>query len=255
MHLDVLDLRSFYARSALGRAAQSVIRGELKDLWGDTKGLTVAGFGFATPLLRPFLQDSRRVIALMPGQQGVMHWPQQGPNVTVLCEDTLWPLDTGSVDRLVLLHGFETSDQPAALLDEVYRVLGPGGRAAFVVPNRAGLWSRSERTPFGYGRPYSAGQLEGVLRVNGFAVHAVWSSLFQPPSSKRLWRRFGSSMEAFGRHVPVLKPGGVLLADVTKQIPRPSRPDGLAERMRAPWGVLEGIGALEPRPGGASRGV
>ena len=160
MHLDVLDLRNFYYRSALGRAAQKVIRDQLVKMWPDAKGQTVAGFGFAVPLLRPFLKDARRVIGLMPGPQGVMPWPAGRPNVSVLCEDTLWPLQTGQLDRLVLLHGLETSDDPNALLAEVWRVLGPGGRVVLVVPNRAGMWSRRDKTPFGFGRPYSLGQLE-----------------------------------------------------------------------------------------------
>lgn len=70
MHLDVRDLRNFYYRSALGRAAQKIIRDEVRATWPDTHGHTVAGFGFAAPLLRPFLSDSRRVLALMPAQQG-----------------------------------------------------------------------------------------------------------------------------------------------------------------------------------------
>ena len=88
MHLDVQDLRSFYYRTQLGRAAQRSIRDQVVEHWPDTKGLTVAGFGFAVPLLRPFLAESRRVIALMPGPQGVMAWPQGMPNVSVLCEET-----------------------------------------------------------------------------------------------------------------------------------------------------------------------
>ena len=36
MHLDVQDLRSFYYRSALGRAAQKVVRDELRRFWPDT---------------------------------------------------------------------------------------------------------------------------------------------------------------------------------------------------------------------------
>lgn len=127
MHLDVLDLREFYYRSPLGRAAQKVIRNELVRMWPEAKGQTVVGFGFAVPMLRPFLGEARRVIALMPGPQGVMPWPADAPNRSVLCEDTLWPLGTGTVDKLVLLHGLETSDHPMALLDEVWRVLGPGG--------------------------------------------------------------------------------------------------------------------------------
>ena len=39
-----------------------------------------------------------------------MAWPAGLPNCSVLAEETAWPLDTGSVDRLVLLHALETAD-------------------------------------------------------------------------------------------------------------------------------------------------
>ena len=99
-----------------------------------------------------------------------MPWPAGKPNVALLCEETLWPVATGFVDRLVVLHGLECSEQPEALVEECWRVLGPGGRAVFMVPNRAGLWSRSEATPFGHGRPYSPSQLEALLRRHRFAT-------------------------------------------------------------------------------------
>lgn len=252
MHLDVLDLRAFYYRSALGRAAQKVIRAELVALWPEAAAQTVVGYGFAVPLLRPYLDSARRVIGLMPGPQGVMPWPAGRPNVSVLCEETLWPLETGAVDKLVVMHGLETSLHPAAVLEECYRVLGPGGRAVFVVPNRSGMWSRSDATPFGYGRPYSASQLEQQLRDHGFNVEHDLSTLFQPPSSKRLWRRSAGLMESAGRHIPVFKAGGVLMVEVSKQVPRPSRPDGMVERVRRPLQVLEGIGVPEPSAKGAS---
>ncbi|MGB0439396.1 MAG: class I SAM-dependent methyltransferase, partial [Paracoccaceae bacterium] len=148
MHLDVHSLRDFYYRSALGRAAQRVVRQQVTQIWPEAQGLTVAGFGFAVPLLRPYLGQARRVVGLMPAPQGVMAWPAGLPNVSVLCEETAWPIETGHVDRLVLMHGLETSENPTALLDECWRVLGPGGRALFIVPNRSGLWARSDRTPF-----------------------------------------------------------------------------------------------------------
>ncbi len=50
MHLDVKDLRNFYYRSTLGRAAQKVIRDQMLTLWPEAKGQTVVGFGFAAPL-------------------------------------------------------------------------------------------------------------------------------------------------------------------------------------------------------------
>ncbi|PVA05858.1 class I SAM-dependent methyltransferase [Thalassorhabdomicrobium marinisediminis] len=247
MHLDVHDLREFYYRSTLGRAAQKVIRDELVRLWPEAKGQTVAGFGFAVPLLRPYLGDARRVIGLMPGPQGVMPWPAGEPNVSVLCEDTLWPLATGSVDKLVLLHGLETSERPLALLDECWRVLGPGGRAVFVVPNRTGLWSRSDRTPFGYGRPYSLGQLEALLRSVGLIPVKTLSTLYQPPSARPLWRRLAKTMESAGQHLPVFAAGGVLMVQTTKQVPQPKRP-GLTEAVKRPLSVLEGMGGPVVKP-------
>ncbi len=210
MHLDVQDLRNFYYRSTLGRSAQKAVRDKVVALWPPerSKGQTVAGFGFSVPLLRPYLKTARRVIGMMPAPQGVMPWPAGLPNVSVLVEDTIWPLENGVVDRLVLMHGLETSENPAFLLDECYRVLGPGGRALFVVPNRAGLWARSDRTPFGYGRPYSAGQLEGQLKTYGFNVERHLSALYQPPSSRRFWLKTGAFWERAGQQLPVVMAGG-----------------------------------------------
>lgn len=241
MHLDVLDLRNFYYRSALGRAAQKVIRDELFSLWPEAKGQTVAGFGFAVPLLRPYLNDARRVIGLMPGPQGVMPWPAGQPNISLLCEDTFWPIQTGQVDKLVVMHGLETSDNPDALLDECWRVLGPGGRAVFVVPNRAGLWSRSDNTPFGFGRPFSLGQLDALLRKHQFVTERSMSMLYQPPSHRRIWRKTAGLLERLGQHMPVITAGGVLMVEVSKQIAAPTR-TGLTEKVRRPLRALEGIG-------------
>lgn len=249
MHLDVLDLRQFYYRTRLGRAAQAAVRAQLTGLWDPEKcaGLTVAGFGFAAPLLRPYLAKSRRVIGLMPGPQGVMHWPAGMPNVSVLCPETLWPLATGAVDRLVCLHGLETSEHPSAVLDEAHRVLGPGGRALFIVPNRAGLWSRRDGTPFGFGRPYSLGQLEAQLQRHRFVPERHMSALYIPPSGHRFWMRSAGMVEQIGQRFSAVKSGGVLMVEATKQIHKPIRP-GLAEKMRNPLRVLDGVAAPEAKP-------
>jgi hypothetical protein len=240
MHLDVLDLRNFYYRSALGRAAQKVIRDKLMMLWPEAKGQTVVGFGFAVPLLRPYLADARRVIGLMPGPQGVMPWPAAQPNVSVLCEETLWPVQTGHADKLVVLHGLETSEHPSALLEECWRVLGPGGKAVFIVPNRAGLWSRRDATPFGYGRPYSLGQLEAQLKRHRFQPERAFSALYQPPSHRRVWRRAADFLESAGRHLPTFAAGGVLIVEVTKQVASATR-TGLPEKARRPMRVLDAL--------------
>ncbi len=253
MHLDVLDLREFYYRSLLGRAAQKGVRDRVVQLWSpqDVQGQSVVGFGFAVPLLRPYLSTARRVVGLMPAQQGVMSWPAGEANVAVLAEETMWPLETGSVDRLIVMHGLETSDRPKTLLDECWRVLGPGGKAIFIVPNRAGLWARRDGTPFGFGRPYSNSQLEAQLKAHDFVPGRHLSALFAPPSDKRFWLRSTSFWERFGRAAPWLA-GGVLLVEVKKQVLAP-RPPGLVSRARKPLRVLEGLVAPEVKPIGRSR--
>ncbi|EAQ04306.1 hypothetical protein OB2597_09189 [Pseudooceanicola batsensis HTCC2597] len=240
MHLDVQDLRNFYYRSTVGRAAQTQVRAELLRLWPEAHGQTVAGFGFAVPLLRPYLADSKRVIALMPGPQGVMNWPQGMPNISVLSEETRWPVETGHVDRLVVLHGLETSENPSDLLEECFRVLGPGGKAVFIVPHRAGLWSRSDRTPFGYGRPYSQGQLEAQLKRHSFLPERHVHTLYQPPSHKRFWRKTAPFWEKMGKSFSMILSGGVLMVEASKRVHMPSGP---GERVNRPsrLKVLEGL--------------
>ena len=246
MHLDVLDLRNFYYRTQLGRVAQRAIRDQVVKHWPPAAGQTVAGFGFAVPLLRPYLQPSRRVIGLMPGPQGVMPWPAGMENVSALCEETAWPLPTGLVDRLVLMHGLETSENPSAVLEEAGRVLAPGGRALFVVPNRTGLWARRDVTPFGFGRPYSVAQLEAQLRRHGFTPERSQSVLFAPPTATRFWLRTANFWEAFGRRMPWLA-GGVLMVEASKQVYAPTR-GGLGAVVKRPLKALQGVTAPAPKP-------
>ncbi|KGM50612.1 class I SAM-dependent methyltransferase [Pseudooceanicola atlanticus] len=247
MHLDVQDLRNFYYRSTLGRAAQTHVRREVLRLWPEAQGQTVAGFGFAVPLLRPYLPDAKRVIGLMPGPQGVMPWPAGMPNISVLCEETQWPLETGHVDKLILLHGLETSENPSDLLEECFRVLGPGGKALFIVPHRSGLWSRSDKTPFGYGRPYSQGQLEAQLKRHSFLPERHAATLYQPPSHRRFWRKTGAFWEKMGGRFSMVLTGGVLIVEASKRVYMPSGP---GERVARPSGlkVLEGLTSPKPEP-------
>jgi SAM-dependent methyltransferase len=247
MHLDVVDLKAFYYRTSLGRAAQKAIRDRVVEFWPDVSGDTVAGFGFAAPMLRPFLGSARRVISLMPGPQGVMPWPEGGDNYSVLCEETLWPLPTGFVDRLVVLHGLETSEEPSRLLDEIWRVLAPGGRVLFIVPNRSGLWARRDVTPFGFGRPYSLHQLETQLQRHRFLAERHLAALYAPPSQKRFWLRAAPIWERVGQKVSSVLASGVIMIEASKQIYAPTQ-RGHPARVPSPLKVLGGIARPVPKP-------
>mgnify|MGYP006431401439 CR=1 FL=1 len=250
MHLDVLELREFYYRTPLGSVARQAVGAQLSAFWGDMTGQCVVGFGFAVPVLRPALATARRVLALMPAEQGVMAWPAEGESRAVLCGERHWPLPDGFVDRLLVMHGLETSENAAALLDEAARVLAPEGRALFVVPNRAGLWARRDVTPFGFGRPYTPGQLDAQLSRHGFEPESHRVALFAPPSERPFWLRMAPTMERIGRRVPNRYAGGVLMVEARKHVRRPSG-SGLEEMVRRPLRVLEGLSGTGEKPAGA----
>ena len=247
MHLDVVDLRAFYYRTKLGRSAQRSLQEGLRELWPDTEGQVVAGFGFAAPFLRPFLHCSAKVMALMPGQQGVMHWPPGDANLATLVEETHWPIPAGFIDRLVVAHGLETCEQPDALLDEIWRVLAPGGHVTFIVPNRSGLWARSDATPFGQGRPYSLSQLETQLRKHRFQPERHVSALYGAPSHKPYWLKSARFWEGLGKRLDSRMVAGALLVDATKQIYATPR-TGLRETVKRPLGVLGELAKPKPKP-------
>lgn len=167
-------------------------------------------------------------------------------NISVLCEEGAWPLPTGLVDRLVVMHGLEATDHPGVLLEEAHRVLGPGGRAVFVVPNRAGLWARRDVTPFGSGRSWSAAQLERHLRAHGFTPERSFTVLHTPPSHAPFWMRTADICEALGRRLPWLS-GGVLMVEASKQVYAPTQ-RGLKAAVARPLRVLEGVRAPSPKP-------
>jgi SAM-dependent methyltransferase len=249
MHLDVLDLRQFYYRTRLGRIAQKSVRDQVVAFWPEARGEVMVGFGFAAPLMRPYLGQAERVLALMPGAQGVMPWPPGGANVSVLCRESKWPLSAGMADKLICMHGLETTPHPSAVLEECYRVLAPGGRALFIVPNRGGLWARRDGTPFGFGRPYTLGQLEAQLRSHGFEPERHRAALFAPPSHAAFWLRSAELVERMGRKMSNYYAGGVIILEASKHTYAPTRP-GLAERVRRPLRILDAA----PRPANRNLG-
>ncbi len=249
MHLDVHDLRRFYYRTRLGRAAQKAIRDQIVALAPPRAGEVVAGYGYAVPLLRPYLEAGGRVVALMPAAQGVMAWPAGLPNVCALCEEGHWPLGPATADRIVMLHGLETAENPSGVLDEAFRVLAPGGSLIAVVPNRTGLWARRDGTPFGFGRPYTAGQLEAQLRRHAFTPERAASALYVPPSGGRFWMRTADFWERTGRMILPWRGGGVLIVEAVKQVHAPTRGTAAAAIARRPLRVLEGAVRPVPEPG------
>ena len=148
---DVVDLRDFY-RTGLGQIARRMIRDAIRRVWPDLEGMRLLGIGYATPFLPAMSAETERTVGLMPAALGVLGWSPEGRNLVTLADEGELPFADYSIDRVLLVHALETTDQAGPMLKEIWRVLAGGGRLLVIAPNRRGIWARLDRTPFGSGR-------------------------------------------------------------------------------------------------------
>jgi SAM-dependent methyltransferase len=195
---DVDGLIRFY-KSPLGRLTRQLIRQEVSALAGDVTGLRLLGLGFATPYLRGALKGAERVLAFMPARQGASSWPREGPSHTVLCDPLEMPLTDAAVDMVIMVHGFEHVVDPEEMMRELWRVCAPNAQLILVVPRRRGPWAGLDTNPFGYGQPYSRGQLDKLLRDYSFTPEVWRDCLYLPPIHSGAILRWARMFEKAGR--------------------------------------------------------
>jgi SAM-dependent methyltransferase len=216
MWQDVVDLHDFY-QTPLGGVTRRLLLARIRALWPDLRGQSLLGIGFATPYLTPFTNEAERVLALMPAGQGVIHWPEDGKSLVTFADETELPFQDFSIDRVLMVHALESSEHPGDMLREAWRVLSGGGRLMVVVPNRRSLWSMTERTPFGFGQSYSAGQLSKLLRSVSFTPLQTARALHFLPWRSRAWLSAAPGWERFAvSWVPGL--AGAVIIEATKQL-------------------------------------
>lgn len=216
MYTKAVDLKEFYD-SMRGRVVQRILRQHLRNWWPNTGGLRVLGFGFAAPYLKPFLGEAERVVALMPSHQGAVYWPPDEMGLVSMCPEHQLPIETNSIDRMLVVHGLQGYESLDAILRESWRVLSGQGRLILVVPNRAGLWARFDSTPFGHGTPYSQTQIKHHLKEYQFVPERAERALFVPPSSSRLLLATAPAWEKVGQRF-FNAFGGLNIVEASKQL-------------------------------------
>jgi SAM-dependent methyltransferase len=255
MHLDVVDLRDFYT-APVGQMVARHLSPVIRSLVRTDAGSRVLGFGFPTPYLG-VIDAAERVLAFMPAGQGVIDWPSgsaSGSAAALVDEDSL-PLPDSSIDLVILVHGLEMSDRPNALMAELRRVLASGGRLIVVVPNRQGPWASTDLSPFGFGRPYSRGQLRQLFAEVGFEAETWTTGLHMAPAS---WRPLLGAARAFDRIGRLVWPafaGVIVVAAVKRTVQgitvraRPRLSPALRPALGPPAGAVGRNANLLPRLG------
>lgn len=207
----------------MGIAARDMVCRRLRTLWPDLAGRNVLGFGFCAPYLDTYTKGANRIVLAMPSEQGALaHTGPQGINVCLTQEDVL-PFSDATFDTILCVHGVEETPSLPILMSELWRVCRPQGRIVIIASNRAGLWARSERSPFGAGRPFSRTQIRYIMRKVGFEP-TIWSgALYAPPL--KLFAKGGLLIgaERFGETVMPGLSGLVLVEGIKRLYIEPRR--------------------------------
>lgn len=200
MRPSVAELRSYYATrdgQRVARQLASTVAPAIRR--GPTARLLA--LGYCAPLLRGLSPAQLERLALvLPEGAGVRHWPRGKPNCAVQADEAALPFTEALFDQALLAHSLEFAEAPRKLLRELWRVLAPAGELVLVVPNRLGLWTHFEATPFGQGHPWGKGALSRLLQDSMFEPVSCRTALVAPPVRGLRWldrpltrvaRRFG----------------------------------------------------------------
>jgi len=216
MQITSLNLKEFYD-TIQGKVVQRILRQHIRHFWPDAKGQRVLGLGYAAPYLRGLMGEANRVINLTPATLGAVFWPPEDNSLTGVCHEAELPVETNSIDKIIVVHTMDSPDSLDSVLSECWRVLMGQGRLLLILPNRAGLWARSDRTPFGFGTPYSMGQIRHALKHHMFVPEGVERALFFPPTESRLMLATATVWEKIG-HRFFNAFGGVNVVEASKQL-------------------------------------
>jgi SAM-dependent methyltransferase len=136
-----------------------------------------------------------RVAALEYGADGAQVASERGLPV-VRADATLLPVASEALDLVVAFDVLEHVVDDAACVDDIYRVLRPGGTFLVAVPCDPKLWSEHD-VAVDHVRRYTRKTLHDVLVDGGFVIESMtsWNVLLRPVVWLRRRKSSGSDLE------------------------------------------------------------
>ena len=175
-------LGHFY-RTERGEVLNREIARCLKVNWGAKalEGHHLLCVGYPPPCLKSFLKKTSSAALFLPSFMEAKKYRRGKKNSSTLGDESHMPFRPGSYEGSVIFHALEYMEDPKSFMEELWRVLSPGGRLFVMVPNRMGAWKKSG-VPFGYGlNPFKHKNLRMLLEANGFTPTETYGVLYGVP--------------------------------------------------------------------------
>ncbi len=219
MQVSLQDFKEFY-RTGAGKMALKTICENLDVDFSNNEGINMLGFGFTIPIIEKLASKPTLAINYCPvfGESDVpvLSGLGQSARPDIIGDAQFFPFRDAEFQRIICLHAIEESDNPKQVLRELWRVLMPEGRLIMIVPNRRSVWARSDKTPFGHGRPFSRSQLMTLLGDAMFNVRSAKRILFTPPILCGSHNSISNGIETIGaKLMPTF--GGLLYFELSKR--------------------------------------
>lgn len=162
-------------------------------------------------------------------------WDSERP--TPVADNAALPLESDSLDAVLVHHALDFAPDSHRLLREAARVTAPGGRVLIIGFNPLSLWGlgrlvRRRRAPWN-GRFIALHRLQDWLRLLDFQVEDIgYGGFLLPYEGQRMLRR-AAQYEQFGHRY--LRPlGGFYLIAARKQVLPLTPVESRWPRLRAP---------------------
>lgn len=150
------------------------------------------------------------------------HQMFKGDDASMRCSFNSLPIESNSVNLVLVAYALEFSDNPEQLLKEAFRILRPGGQVIVLGFNRWSWWSlwRLSKGKHDYpwsGRFQSIWQVKQWLNKIGYGVLANKSFCFVGPHKKHPPNSWLHLSEVLGQ-VLIPKRGAVYLINAQKKV-------------------------------------
>lgn len=150
------------------------------------------GTGANLPMLAHTVGDAGRVSALDYSPLALQFARNHLGDLPVdllLGDATRLPFEDGQFDLVTMLDVLEHVEDDKAALQEIHRILKPGGAFVLSVPAYQKLWSAHDEALHHF-RRYEYSGLRRILHTNGFQVWRLSFAMSMMPPVAWLWRRF-----------------------------------------------------------------